>query len=84
MLEEDQKHIILVCKDERYWINPETGKHYSDLNMCDIKENTSKIIDNFENCVIVLDDMCNKIKNDIAVYFAEGRHDDIQMIVMRH
>ena len=28
--------------------------------------------------------MGNRIKNDIADYFAEGRHDDIQMIVMFH
>ena len=84
MVEEDQKRIIIVCKDERDWINPETGKHYSDLNMCDMKEITSKNIDNFQNCVIVLDDIRNKIKSDIADYFAEGRHADIQMIVIGH
>ena len=32
--------------------------------------------------VIVLDDMSNKLKNDLADYYSEGRHDDIQMIVM--
>ena len=83
MVEEDQKRIIIVCKDGRDWINPEIGKHYSDLNMCDIKEITSKNIDNFENCVIDLDDMGNK-KNDKADFFAEGRHDDFQMIVLGH
>ena len=50
--------------------------------MCDINKITSKKIDSFENCVIV--DMGRKIKNDIFDYFAEGRHDDIQMIVMKH
>ena len=45
---------------------------------------TAKIIPNFENSVIVLDDICNKLNKDIADYFAEGRHDDIQMIVMYH
>ena len=28
--------------------------------------------------------MGNKLKNDITEYFAVGRHDDIQMIVMGH
>ena len=52
--------------------------------MFDIKEITSKNIDNVENCVIFLHDMCNEIRNDLADYFAEGRHDDIQIIVMGH
>ena len=45
---------------------------------------TSKNIADFENCVIVLDDMGNRLENDIADCFAEGRHDNIQMIVMGH
>ena len=45
---------------------------------------TAKIIPNFENSVTVLDDRCNKLNKDIADYFAAGRHDDIQMIVMCH
>ena len=45
---------------------------------------TSKNLDNFENCVIVINDMGNKLKNDIADYFAQGRHGNIQMIVMGH
>ena len=40
----------------------ELAKNYSDLNMCDIKEITSKNLDKFENWVIILDDMGNKIK----------------------
>ena len=83
-MEHDQNRKIIVCQIERDWITPETGKQYSDLKMCDIKEITSKNIDNFENCVFVLDDMGNKFKNDIADYFSEGRHDDVQMIVIGH
>ena len=45
---------------------------------------TSKNIADFENCVIVLDDMGNRLENDIADCFAEGRHGNIQMIVMGH
>ena len=39
--DQDQKSIILVCKDEREWINPETGKRYAELNMRDINIITS-------------------------------------------
>ena len=61
--EHDQRSIIKLCKDERDWINPETRIPYDEFILCDIKEITSKNIDNFENCVIVLDDMGNKTKN---------------------
>ena len=37
----------------------------------------------FQNCVIVLDDMGDRLNKDIAYYFTEGRH-KIQMIVMCH
>ena len=65
-------------------MDPETGKPYADFNIGDISEMTSKNIDSFENCVIVIDDMGNKLKNNIAEYFDGGRHDDIQMIVIGH
>ena len=86
MYREDEKEhenkIIIVCKDESEWINPETGMPYDGFIMCGIVMITSKNIDPFEKCVIVIDDMGNKLKNDKAEYFAGGRHDDIQMIVM--
>ena len=37
-----------------------------------------------QNCVIVLDDMGDRLNKDIGYYFTEGRHYDIQMIVMCH
>ena len=45
---------------------------------------TSKNIDLFDNCLIVIDDMGTRLKCDMAEFFAGGRHDDIQMIVMGH
>ena len=38
----------------------------------------------FQNCVIVLDDMADRLKKDRAYYFTEGRHYNIQMTVMCH
>ena len=38
----------------------------------------------FQNCVIVLDDMGDRLNKDTAYYFTEGRHYNIQMIVMCH
>ena len=43
-----------------------------------------KNMSNFKDSVIVLDDMGDKLNKDIAYYFTEGRHYDIQMIVMCH
>ena len=43
---------------------------------------TSKIKSKFKDSVIVLDDMGDKLNKDIAYYFTEGRHYNIQMIVM--
>ena len=42
------------------------------------------IMHNFQNCVIVLDDMGDSLNKDITYYSAEGRHYNIQMIVMCH
>ena len=75
---------ILVCKDEREWINPETGMPYGGFNICGIDMITSENIAYFDNCLIVIDDMGNQLQSDMAVYFAGGRHDDIQMIVIGH
>ena len=82
--EEHKKKIIVVCKEEKGWINPGTGMPYDGFNICGIDMITSKNIDYFENCVIVIDDMSKKLKINIAEYFAGGRHKDIQMIVMGH
>ena len=45
-----------------------------------IKNNMHK----FQNCVIVLDDMGDRLNKNIGYYFNEGRHYNIQMIVMCH
>ena len=45
---------------------------------------TSKNKSKFKDSVIVLDDMGDKLNEDIAYYFLEGRHYNIQMIVMCH
>ena len=44
---QDQDHsqakiIIIVCKDDRDWIDPETGEFYIAFNKCDINMITSK------------------------------------------
>ena len=39
---QDNRNIIIICKDERDWINPETGKPYSDFNIFDMNIITSK------------------------------------------
>ena len=45
---------------------------------------TSKNKSKFKDSVIVLDDMGDKLNKDIAYHFTEGRHYNIQMIVMCH
>ena len=45
---------------------------------------TSKNKSKFKDSVIVLDDMGDKLNKDMAYYFTEGRHYNIQMIVMCH
>ena len=45
---------------------------------------TSKNRSKFKDSVIVLDDMGDKLNKDIAYYFTEERHYNIQMIVMCH
>ena len=78
------KNIIIVCKDDRDWIDPETGEFSIGFNTCDINMITSKNKSKFKDSVIVLDDMGDKLNKDIAYYFTEGRHYNIQMIVMCH
>ena len=77
------KNIIIVCKDDRDWIDPETGEFYIGFNKCDINMITSKNKSKFKDSVIVLDDMGDKLNKGIAYYFTEGRH-YIQIIVIDH
>ena len=78
------KHIVIVCKDDRDWIDPESNKFYTGFNKCDINMITKNNMQKFQNCVIVLDDMGDRLNKDIAYYFIEGRHYNIQRIVMCH
>ena len=73
-----------MCKDERDWIDPESNKIYTGFNKCDINMITKNNMHKFQNCVIVLDDMGDRLNKDIAYYITEGRHYNIQMIVMCH
>ena len=45
---------------------------------------TSKKMPKFKNSVIVLDYMGYNLVKDIAYFFTEGRHHNIQMIEMCH
>ena len=82
--DQDQRSIVIVCKDDRDWIDPESNKFNIGLNKCDINMITKNNMHKFQNCVIVLDDMGDRLNKDIGYYFTEGRHYDIQMIVMCH
>ena len=78
------KNIIILCKDCRDWIDPEPGEFYIGFDTCDINMITSKNKSLFKDSVIVPDDMGVNLNKDIAYYFTEGRHYNIQMIVMCH
>ena len=78
------KNIVIVCKDDRDWIDPESNKFYTGFNKCDKNMITKNNMHKFQNCVIVLDDMGDRLNKDIANYFAEGRHCNIKMIVLCH
>ena len=82
--QDQAKNIVIVCKDDRDWIDPESNKFYTGFNKCDINMITKSNMHKFQNCVIVLDDMGDMLNMDIAYYFTEGRHYNIQMIVMCH
>ena len=81
---QNQKSIIIVCKNERDWINPETGFPYVGFELGDINMIIIKSIDKIKNSIIVLDDMGSEFSRHIKYYFSEGRHSNIQMIVMCH
>ena len=81
--DQDQaKNIVIVCKDDRDWIDPETSEFYIGFNKCDINKITSNNKSELKDCVIIRDNMGDKLIKDIAYYFTEGRHYNIQMIVM--
>ena len=71
---QDQRSIVIVCKDDRDWIDPESNKFYTGFNKCDINMIIKNNMHKFQNCVIVLDDMGDRLNKDIGYYFTEGRH----------
>ena len=84
LTDQDPRSIVIVCRDDSDWIDPESNKFYTGFNKCDINMITKNNMYKFQNCVIVLDDMDDRLNNDIGYYFTEGRHYNIQMIVMCH
>ena len=82
--QDQAKNIVIVCKDDRDWIDPESNNFYTGFNKCDINMITTNIMHNFQNCVIVLDDMSDRLNKDTGYYFTEDRHYKIKMIVMYH
>ena len=81
LVNHEQSGSPIVCKD---WIDPETGEFYIGFNTCDINMIRSKNKSKLKDSVIVLDDIGDKLNEDIAYYFTEGRHYIIQKIVMCH
>ena len=61
-------NIVIVCKDDRDWTDPESNKFYTGFNKCDINMITKNNMHKFQICVIVLDDMGDRLNKDI-VYF---------------
>ena len=73
-----------MCKDDRDWIDPESNNFFTGFKKCDINMITKNNMHKFQNCVIVFDDMGDRLNKEIGYYFTEGRHYNIQMIVMCH
>ena len=73
-----------MYKDDRDWIDPKSNKFYTGFNKFDINMITKNNMHKFQNCVIVIDDMGDRLNKDIAYYFTEGRHHNNQMIAMCH
>ena len=65
-LTDQAKNLIIVCRDDRDWIDPDTGVFYIGFNTCDINMITSKNKSKFKDSVIVLDYMGDKLNKDIA------------------
>ena len=83
-VQDQAKIIVILCKDDRDWIDPESNKFYTGFNKRDINMIKKNNLQKFQNCVIVLDDMGDRLNKDIGYYFTEGGHYNIQMIVMCH
>ena len=83
-VQDQAKIIVIVCEDDRDWIDTESNKFYTGFNNCDINMITKNNKHKFQNCVIVLDDMGDRLNKDIGYYFTEGRNYNSQMIVMCH
>ena len=62
--QEQAKNIVIVRKDDRDWI--ESNKFYTGFNKCGINMITKNNMHEFQNCVIVLDDMGDRLNKDIA------------------
>ena len=75
--QDQAKNIVIVCKDDRDWIDPESNKFYTGFNKCDINMITKNNMLKFQDCVTVLDDMGDMLNKDLAYYFTEGRHYNI-------
>ena len=67
MKSRDRRSIIIVCKDEKDWFDPETGALYAGFEIGDISMITMKNILKFQKSVIVLDDMGDKFNKDIII-----------------
>ena len=76
------KNIIIVCKDDKDCIDPETGEFYIGFNICEINMITSKNKSKIKDSVIVLDDMGDNLNRDTDYYFTERRHYNIQLILI--
>ena len=78
------QNIVIACKDDRDGIDPESNRFYTGFNKYDINMITRNNMHKFQNCVIVFHDLGDRLNRDMAYYFTEGRHYNIQMIVMCH
>ena len=48
--QDQAKNIVIVCKDDRDWIDPESNKFYTGFNKCDINMITKNNMHKFQNC----------------------------------
>ena len=67
--QDQAKNIVIVCKDDSDWIDPESNKFYTGFNKCDINMITKNDIHKFQNCVVVLDNMADRLNKDIGYFF---------------
>ena len=67
--QDQAKNIVIVCKDDRDSIDPESNKFYTGFNNCNINMITKNNMHRFQNCVIVLNDKGDRLSKDIAYYF---------------